>query len=92
MDDQTRQRVVNRLKSAAGHINGVVSMVEDDRYCVDIIKQIQAVQAALARTSEVILGNHLNTCVTTAMQSGDSGEREQAITEILEVFRTENRS
>ncbi len=92
MDDQTRQRVLNRLKSAAGHINGIVSMVEDDRYCIDVIKQIQAVQAALARTSEVILGNHLDTCVATAMQSGDNGERDRAITEILEVFRTENRS
>lgn len=92
MDDQMRQNVVNRLKSVAGHLNGIVNMVEDDRYCIDIIKQIQAVQAALARTSEIILGNHLNTCVTTAMRDGDPDERERVMGEILEVFRTENRS
>ncbi|MCB9435905.1 MAG: metal-sensitive transcriptional regulator [Anaerolineales bacterium] len=92
MDDQTRRNVVNRLKSVGGHINGIVNMVEDDRYCIDVIKQIQAVQAALARTSEIILGNHLNTCVTAAMQGDDLDERERVMREILEVFRTENRS
>lgn len=92
MDDQTRRNVVNRLKSVGGHINGIVNMVEDDRYCIDVIKQIQAVQAALARTSEIILGNHLNTCVTAAMQGDDLDERERVMREILEVFRTENHS
>lgn len=91
MDDQTRQAVINRLKSVAGHINGVVKMLEDDRYCIDVIKQIQAVQAGLSKTSEVILQNHLDTCVTTAMRGDDAAEREQVINEILEVFRTENR-
>lgn len=92
MDDQTRRNVVNRLKSVGGHINGIANMVEDDRYCIDVIKQIQAVQAALARTSEIILGNHLNTCVTAAMQGDDLDERERVMREILEVFRTENHS
>lgn len=92
MDDQTRRNVVNRLKSVGGHINGIANMVEDDRYCIDVIKQIQAVQAALARTSELILGNHLNTCVTAAMQGDDLDERERVMREILEVFRTENHS
>jgi CsoR family transcriptional regulator, copper-sensing transcriptional repressor len=92
MDDQTRSAVINRLKSVAGHINGIIKMLEDDRYCIDVIKQIQATQAGLARTSDVILENHLDTCVTTAMRGDDAGEREQVIAEILEVFRTENRT
>lgn len=92
MDDQTRQNVINRLKSVGGHINGIVNMMEEDRYCIDVIKQIQAVHAALARTSELILANHLNTCVTTAMRGDDPDERERVMGEILEVFRTENRN
>jgi DNA-binding FrmR family transcriptional regulator len=92
MDDTTRQNTINRLKSVRGHLNGIINMLEDDRYCIDIIKQIQATQAALARTSEVILANHLDTCVTTAMQGDDAGERQRVMSEILEVFRTENRS
>lgn len=92
MDDQTRKAVINRLKSVSGHINGIIKMLEDDRYCMDVIKQIQATQAALTRSSEVILENHLSTCVATAMRGDDVKEREQVVGEILEVFRTENRT
>jgi DNA-binding FrmR family transcriptional regulator len=92
MDDKHRRDLINRLKSVAGHVNGIVVMLEDDRYCIDIIKQIQATQSALARTSELILANHLDTCVTTAMRGDDLGERERVMDEILEVFRTENRT
>lgn len=91
MDDTTRRAVINRLKSVVGHLNGVIGMLEDDRYCIDVIKQIQATQAALTKASEVILENHMDTCVTTAMQGDDPSERERVIAEILEVFRTESR-
>ena len=92
MDEQTRSAVINRLKSVSGHINGIIRMLEDDRYCIDVIKQIQASQAGLARASEVILENHLDTCVATAMRGDDVEEREQVISEILEVFRTETKA
>lgn len=92
MDAQIRQNVVNRLRSVSGHINGIINMLEDDRYCIDVIKQIQATQAALTKASEIILANHLDTCVTTAMRGDDAGERERVMSEILEVFRTENRT
>jgi DNA-binding FrmR family transcriptional regulator len=91
MDDQTRRDVSNRLKSVAGHVNGIVKMIEDDRYCIDVIKQIQAIQAALNRTSEVILANHLDTCVTTAMRGDDADERERVMTEVLQVFQSQNK-
>jgi DNA-binding FrmR family transcriptional regulator len=92
MDDQTRKDVTNRLKSVAGHINGIIKMLEDDRYCIDIIKQIQATQAALSRASELVLDNHLHTCVTTAMRGDDPDERETVLEEVLEVFRTQNKN
>jgi DNA-binding FrmR family transcriptional regulator len=91
MDDQLRRKMINRLKSSAGHINGIIAMLEEDRYCIDIIKQIQATQAALSKVSELILANHLDTCVTTAMRGNDADDRERVMSEILEVFRTENK-
>lgn len=91
MDKKTCQDLSNRLKSVAGHINGITKMVEDDRYCIDIIKQIQATQAALNRVSELILDNHLHTCVTTAIQGDDADEREKVLAEVMQVFRTENK-
>ncbi len=59
MDEKTRQEAIHRLKSIAGHVNGIVRMLEEDRYCIDVIKQIQATQTALARVSESILEAHL---------------------------------
>lgn len=86
MEQQHKTAVINRLKSIAGHVNGIMAMVEDDRYCIDIIKQIQAVQAALAKTSQVILDNHLHTCLITAVNGDDPAERERALAEISDVF------
>lgn len=91
MDETTRKDLTNRLKSVAGHINGVIKMVDDERYCIDIIKQIQATQAALSRVEELILDNHLHTCVTTAIQGDDAHEREKVLDEVMQVFRTENK-
>lgn len=87
MDETTRTEAIHRLKSAAGHINGIVRMLEEDRYCIDVIKQIQAVQTALSRVSESILEAHLRTCVTTAIQGDDVEERERVLTEVIEVYR-----
>lgn len=64
---------VRRLKVAAGHLEAVRRMVDDERYCVDIMKQIAAVQASLEQVQQVILKNHLSTCVTDAIHAG-SGE------------------
>ncbi len=91
MDAATRAEALQRLKSTAGHINGIIRMLEEDRYCIDVIKQIQAAQAALSRVSEVILDSHLRTCVTTAIRGKDSAERERVLNEVTEVFRYSNK-
>jgi DNA-binding FrmR family transcriptional regulator len=80
------QRIVQRLKSVEGHIRGVQKMVEEDAYCMDIVNQIQAVQAALNKVSSLILDRHLHTCVTTAIRGDDADERERVINEVLSVF------
>lgn len=92
MNDRVRANAIQRLKSTAGHINGIIRMLEEDRYCVDVIKQIQAVQAALNRVNESLLDSHLRTCVTTAIQGDDPAERERILSEITEVFRHTNKS
>ncbi len=83
--DQKRQ-VLNRLKSVEGHARGIQRMVEDDTYCIDVIRQIRAVQKALEGVSALMLENHLNTCVTTAIRGSDAEERERMIGEIVGVY------
>jgi CsoR family transcriptional regulator, copper-sensing transcriptional repressor len=79
---------LKRLKIIVGHLNGVIRMVEEDAYCIDILRQIQAVQAALNKVSTLILENHLNSCVTTAIRGEDQAERERVLKEITDVFDT----
>lgn len=82
-----QREIVDRLKSVGGHVQGIQRMVEEERYCVDIIRQIQAVQRALERVSELLLEVHLQTCAAAAMRSPDPAERERAIGELLEAFQ-----
>jgi len=84
--DKERTALVNRLKSVAGHVTAIARMVEQDEYCIDIIKQIQATEAALSKVSQIILDDHLHHCVITAIQGDDPAERERVLSEISEVF------
>ena len=77
---------LRRLKTIEGHLRGVIRMVEEDAYCIDIIRQIQAVEGALNKVSTRILEDHLNSCVITAVQGDDQSERERVLKEITEVF------
>ena len=86
MDDTARKSVTLRLASAAGHIKGIERMVGEDAYCIDVIQQIQAVQAALSKVSALVLDNHLNSCVITVVQGEDVGERERVLKEVTAVF------
>ena len=82
------QSLIRRLKSIEGHIRGIQKMVGDDVYCMDIVNQIQAVQAALNKVNSFLLDRHLHTCVTTAIRGEDPDERERVISEVLSVFNT----
>lgn len=83
---QHHDKILRRLRSAEGHLGGVIRMVEKDQYCIDIIRQIQAVEAALSKISTQILESHLDSCVATAIRGDDAGERERVLREITEVF------
>jgi DNA-binding FrmR family transcriptional regulator len=78
--------VLKRLKIIEGHLKGVVRMIEEDAYCIDVIRQIQAVEGALNKVSSQILDNHLNSCVIAAVQGEDPAERQRVLNEVLEVF------
>lgn len=80
------ENTLRRLKTIEGHLRGIIRMVEEDAYCIDVIRQIQAVDAALNKVSTQILDNHLNSCVITAIKGDDADEREKVIKEITEVF------
>ncbi len=83
---QDTENTLRRLKTVEGHLRGVIRMVEQDVYCIDVIRQIQAVEAALNKVSTKILENHLDSCVTTAIQGNNPKERERVLKEITEVF------
>ena len=87
LDKERKLDIQNRLKSVEGHIRGIQRMVDEDIYCMDILKQIKAVQQALERVSAMTLENHLNTCVATAIRSQDADEQDRKVQEIMDVFR-----
>ncbi len=81
-----RAHVLNRLKSIDGHLRGVIRMVEDDTYCIDVIRQLQAVEGAIGRVSSLMLEDHLQTCVTSALRGDDADDRARVIGELLRLF------
>lgn len=91
MTDEETTQIVNRLKSIEGHVRGVEKMVEDGAYCIDIVNQINAIQAALHKVNALVLDRHLHTCVTTAIRGDDPDERERVIGEIMGVFNTKGK-
>jgi CsoR family transcriptional regulator, copper-sensing transcriptional repressor len=82
------QDALARLKTIEGHIRGIEKMVENGDYCIDVIRQIQAVQSALNRVSTTILDGHLNSCLVTAIRGDDVNERERVLKEIAEIYET----
>ncbi len=82
------EEALHRLKNVEGHIRGIQRMVEEDKYCIDVIRQIHAAQAALNKVSTMILEGHLNSCLITAVRGDDPDDRERVLQEIADVFET----
>ncbi|HEX8931935.1 MAG TPA: metal-sensitive transcriptional regulator [Patescibacteria group bacterium] len=79
----TQERILHRLKIARGQLEKIIKMVEDNKYCIDILHQSQAVQAGLKETDNLMLENHLRGCVADAI---GKGRKDEAIAEIMQVF------
>lgn len=82
---------LKRLRNIEGHVRGIQRMVSDEKYCIDIMRQIQAVQAALNKVNNMILEEHLDSCVITAVRGENPEERERVLKEITSVFAASNR-
>lgn len=77
---------LRRLKTVEGHVRGIERMLANNAYCIDLIRQIQAVQSALRAISSGILDNHLHSCLLEAVRGDDPAERERVLKEIAEVY------
>jgi DNA-binding FrmR family transcriptional regulator len=74
MKEEHKRSALNRLKTVRGHLNGVIRMVEDERYCPEIMKQVSALQGSLEKVNRVLMQNHVETCVVRAVEEGRSAE------------------
>jgi DNA-binding FrmR family transcriptional regulator len=79
-----KKAALNRLKTVRGHLDAVIAMVDDERYCPDVMKQVSALQGSLEKVNRVLLQNHVETCVLHAVEEGRSG---QVVDELMETLR-----
>ncbi len=88
MAEIKKEELRNRALTIQGHVGAVVRMIDEDAYCIDVIKQTQAIQKAIDKLNALILERHLGSCVTTAIRSDKPKERERVIKELMDVFET----
>jgi len=86
MQTETKPKVINRLNRIEGQVRGIVRMVEDDRYCIDVLTQLQAVRAALNRVESEVLKDHLDHCVMGTMTGDDLSDRKAKASELIELL------
>jgi len=80
-----RSHILNRLRRIEGQVRGIASMVEDERYCIDVMTQIRAVRAALVRVETAMLKDHLSHCIEDAIVSGSASEQRRKAAELVEL-------
>ncbi|MDP1617015.1 metal-sensitive transcriptional regulator [Phenylobacterium sp.] len=85
-DAESKSKLANRLSRIEGQVRGISRMVEEDRYCIDILTQVQAVRAALARVETEVLKDHLDHCIEGAIVSGDAEEQRRKASELIELL------
>jgi CsoR family transcriptional regulator, copper-sensing transcriptional repressor len=91
MSKHSKAACLKRLSRIEGQVRGLSRMVEEDRYCIDIVTQIAAVRAALRRVEEEILRDHIAHCVEHAIVSGDAAEQRRKIAELMDVLGRSSR-
>ena len=86
MQTKTKEDCGARLSRIEGQVRGIARMIEDDRYCIDVLTQLRAVRAALRRVEDEVLNDHVAHCVEGAIASGDGAEQRRKVQELLEVL------
>jgi DNA-binding FrmR family transcriptional regulator len=87
LKDDEKKKMLNRIRRINGQVNAVGRMIENEEYCVDVLMQISAETGALAKVGQIVLENHLKSCVAEAMTITDATDREQKLQELIELFR-----
>ena len=91
MTPETKKAVKTRLSRIEGQVRGLAQMAEQDRYCIDIITQVRAARAALAKVEQMILADHLGSCVEAAIASGDPTQQRAKVAELIDVLGRSDR-
>ncbi|HZL00010.1 MAG TPA: metal-sensitive transcriptional regulator [Caulobacteraceae bacterium] len=91
MNVETKKAVATRLARIEGQVRGLSQMVEKDRYCLDVVTQVRAARAALARIEQIVLADHLGSCVEQAIASGDPEQQRRKVAELIQVFSKADR-
>ena len=86
-DDKEYRDLLNRLKRIEGQVRGIQGMVEDERYCVEILTQVMAIQSALNSFNKVLLSNHIKTCVVHDIRNGDEGAVDELCSTIQRLMK-----
>ena len=86
MERENKPRLLNRLNRVEGQVRGIARMIEEDRYCIDVLTQIRAVRAALAKVETEMLREHLGHCIEGAIVSGDQVEQRKKVAELIELM------
>lgn len=86
MDEKLKRNITTRLLRIEGQVRGVRDMLAEDRYCVDVLTQTRAVAAALRKVEDLVMRNHLNTCVSDAITSNDPRAKREKLDEVMEVI------
>lgn len=86
-DVEIKTRLGNRLSRIEGQVRGVARMIDEDRYCIDVLTQLQAVRAALAKVETELLNDHLHHCVEGAIRGGDAADQRQKVNELIQLLQ-----
>jgi DNA-binding FrmR family transcriptional regulator len=91
MDEKTKISTLKRLNRIEGQVRGLSRMVDEDRYCIDVVTQISAVRAALRKVEEEVLREHVAHCVEHAISSGDTKQQREKVAELFDVLARSSR-
>ena len=82
-----KDEALNRIRTVIGHTKGIEKMIEEERYCIDILKQIAAVQSSLSRLANLLTRDHMRVCVTEAIKEGEGEDKIDELVEVLKYLR-----
>ena len=91
MKRANKEKLRNRLSRIEGQVRGIAKMIDEDRYCIDVLTQLRAVRSALTRVEGEMLNDHLNHCIESAIVSGDAAEQRQKASELIALLERSSR-